>query len=113
MASNGLSIKELFIPLNIHGKKQNAMFYFSCLNTGQSKIRKDRNNDYDEETGEKIYHWYEVYEYKQSQKWDDINQLLWSTIIILAFTFIHSYISNKKVLNLIGQNFFHLLSYSI
>ena len=40
MASNGLSIKELFIPLNIHGKKQNAMFYFSCLNTGQSKIQK-------------------------------------------------------------------------
>lgn len=74
-------------------KKQNAMFYFSCLNTGQSKDTKDRNNDYDEETGEKIYHTFEeFYEYKQSQKWDDINQLLWSTIIILAFTFILSFL---------------------
>ena len=47
----------------------------------------------DEETGEKIYHTFEeFYEYKQSQKWDDINQLLWSTIIILAFTFILSFL---------------------
>ena len=57
------------------------------------KDTKDRNNDYDEETGEKIYHTFEeFYEYKQSQKWDDINQLLWSTIIILAFTFILSFL---------------------
>ena len=47
--------------------------------------------DYDEQTGEKIYHSFEeFYEYKQSQKWEDINQLLCSTLVIIALSFMLS-----------------------
>ena len=49
--------------------------------------------DYDEQTGEKIYHSFEeFYEYKQSQKWEDINQLLCSSIILIIFSFIVSFL---------------------
>ena len=79
------------------------------------KDTKDRNNDYDEETGEKfIIH---------SKNFMNINKVKNGTTSISFYgqrssflplpSFYHSYISNKKVLNLIGQNFFHLLSYSI
>lgn len=54
---------------------------------------KQTKQDYGEETGEKIYHTYEeFYEYKQTKKWEDINQLLCSTLIILAITFVLSFI---------------------
>ncbi len=50
-------------------------------------------NDYDEETGEKIYHdFQEFYEYKQSQKWEDINQLLCSSLIMIIISFALSFL---------------------
>lgn len=53
----------------------------------------DTMNDYDEETGEKIYHdFQEFYEYKQSQKWEDINQLLCSSLIMIIISFALSFL---------------------
>ena len=57
-----------------------------------AKDVKDKQNDYDEATGEKIFHSFEeFYEYKQSKRWLDINQLLASTLILLALTFALSF----------------------
>jgi hypothetical protein len=36
----------------------------------------------------------EFYEYKQSQKWEDLNQLLCSSIILIIFSFIVSFLYN-------------------
>ena len=114
MASNGLSIKEL-LYLWIFMQKQNAMFYFSCLNTGQSKIQKIEITIMMKKQAKKfIIH---------SKNFMNINKVKNGTTSISFYgqrssflplpSFYHSYISNKKVLNPIGQNFFHLLSYSI
>ena len=57
------------------------------------KKETDPMNDYDEETGEKIYHdFQEFYEYKQSQKWEDINQLLCSSLIMMMISFVLSFL---------------------
>ena len=65
----------------------------------------DKKNDYDEQTGEKIYHSFEeFYEYKQSQKWEDINQLLCSTLVIILF--LHPFHSIHVKSSELGQNFF-------
>ena len=57
-----------------------------------TKDVKDKKNDYDEATREKIFHSFEeFYEYKQSKRWLDINQLLSSTLILLALSFILSF----------------------
>lgn len=57
-----------------------------------AKDVKDKQNNYDEATGEKIFHSFEeFYEYKQSKRWLDINQLLASTLILLALTFALSF----------------------
>lgn len=52
----------------------------------------DKQNDYDEETGKKIFHTFEeFYEHKQASKWEDINQLLLSSIVLVIFTTIISF----------------------
>ena len=50
-------------------------------------------NDYDEETGEKIYHdFQEFYEYKQSQKWENLDQLLCSSLMMLLISFVLAFL---------------------
>ena len=54
----------------------------------------DMKNDYVEETGEKIYHdFQEFYEYKQSQKWEDLDQLLCSSLMMLLISFVLTFLS--------------------
>lgn len=58
-----------------------------------SKKNLNTSNDYDEETGEKIFHSFEeFYEHKQSTKWTDINELLLSSIFLVVLTTIVSFV---------------------
>lgn len=52
-----------------------------------TKKNLDKQQDYDDETGEKIFHTFEeFYEHKQATKWEDINQLLLSSIVVVLLT---------------------------
>lgn len=71
--------------------KRYVFFFFPKYWPSRKQI--DKNNDYDQETGEKIYHdFQEFYDYKQSKKWEDIHQLLASTIVMVILTLLSSFI---------------------
>lgn len=58
-----------------------------------TKENHSQKTDYDEETGQRIFHTFEeFYEYKQNTKWTDINQLLLSSITLVVVTMMLSFI---------------------
>lgn len=71
--------------------KRYVLFFLPKYWPTQKNIEKQ--NDYDEETGEKIFHSFEeFYEHKQATKWGDINQLLLSSIALVILTTIISFL---------------------
>ena len=65
--------------------KQYVFFFLPKYWPSKKEVNKD--NDYDLETGEKIYHTFEeFYEHKQASKWEDLNQLFCSAIVMVILT---------------------------
>ena len=70
--------------------KKYVFFFLPKYWPSRKEVNKD--NDYDQETGEKIYHTFEeFYEHKQASKWEDLNQLFSSAIVMVILTLIISF----------------------
>lgn len=81
-----------FYTFEYSWQKTKRYVFFFLPKYWPSKRQVDKDNDYDQETGEKIYHdFQEFYDYKQSKKWADINQLLGSTIVMAILTLLASF----------------------
>ena len=72
--------------------KRHVLFFLPKYWGSHKNDQINKDDDLDLETGEKIYHTFESFvEYKQTTRWDNINQLFASAITIIILTIIISY----------------------